>query len=49
LLAQASYFMPTMPGPGDDFSDVAEVEAIRLVPDERMSRSPWNFVAAAPV
>lgn len=34
LLAQASYFMPTMPGRGDDFSDVAEVEPMRLVPDE---------------
>src|SRR6266508_2030767 len=32
-LAQASYFMPTMPGPGDDFSDVAEIEPIRFVPD----------------
>ena len=33
VLAQASYFMPTMPGPGDDFSDVAEIEPIRFVPD----------------
>jgi hypothetical protein len=32
VLAQTSYFMPTMPGPGDDFSDIAGIEPIRLIP-----------------
>jgi hypothetical protein len=34
FLAQASYFMPTIPGPDDDFSDIAEIEPISLVPHD---------------